>query len=133
MKHFFSISAWLATFAGLIFSIISTLPEVWNSTTISAWLWTSSGWVVAFIFCVTTSVERSKSDKKVSDELEKHRILTKAHSKVLTAAKRYKLEKQEAVAEAKAAYRANSYLLDRLEQSEPRHPIKRKGMEIGND
>ena len=57
---------------------------------------------------------------------DKYRDLRVAHSNLIAKAKELRSRLQEVVAEKKAAYRANAYLMDRLEQAEPKQPIKRK-------
>ena len=99
---------------------------MWSQSTIVSWLWTSAGWFMALIFCFILSIERQKSDKKINEANDKHQKLRISHSQIITLAKEYKSKMQEAVTEKKAAYRSNAYLLDRLEQTEPKQPIIRK-------
>jgi hypothetical protein len=129
LKYFINITAWLATLAGLTLTIISAIPEVWEPSSVLSWLWTSSGWIVALIFCIILSIERHSNDEKGKVSEVQHKKLQSAHSKMIGIAKAYKLKMQEAVAEKRATHRSNEYLLDKLEQSEPKPAIRRKEKE----
>tara|TARA_R110002167_G_scaffold29013_19_gene97043 strand:- start:3338 stop:3697 length:360 start_codon:yes stop_codon:yes gene_type:complete len=56
--------AWIATLAGLAFSLTTSLPESWDGESAQTWLFHASGWLVALLLCIVYSLQMHFLKKK---------------------------------------------------------------------